>query len=92
LCEEVISLRTVADKKLSNLWIRTTTGIWSLIPLLGVKVIHLVDRTDLFKISNLVEGGNEIVTSMYRSLEGERETVYGGYSELAPHEGIPTLT
>jgi hypothetical protein len=30
------------------------TGIWSLIPLLGVKIIHLVEGTDLFKISNLV--------------------------------------
>ena len=30
------------------------TGIDSLIPLLGAKIIHLVDRTDLFKISNLV--------------------------------------
>jgi hypothetical protein len=30
------------------------TGICSLIPSLGVKIIHLADRTDLFKISNLV--------------------------------------
>ena len=29
-------------------------GIWSLSLLLGVKIIHSVDRTDLFKISNLV--------------------------------------
>jgi hypothetical protein len=35
------------------------TGIWSLIILLGVKIIHLVDRTNLFKISNLVQGGKE---------------------------------
>ena len=28
------------------------TSIWSLIPLLGVKIVYLVDRTDLFKISN----------------------------------------
>jgi hypothetical protein len=28
--------------------------IWSLIPVLDVKVSHLVDRTDLFKIINLV--------------------------------------
>jgi len=30
------------------------TGIWSSIPFLGFKIIHLVDMTDLFKISNLV--------------------------------------
>jgi hypothetical protein len=29
------------------------TGIWSLIRLLYVKIIYLVDRTDLLKISNL---------------------------------------
>jgi len=28
--------------------------IWNLIPLLCVNIIHLVRRTDLFKISNLV--------------------------------------
>jgi hypothetical protein len=59
------------------------TGMWSLIPLLGVKIIHLVDGTDLFKISNLVYGGREIVMSLYSSLEGQRQTVYGGYSEPA---------
>jgi len=30
------------------------TGIWSSIILLGVKTLHLIDRTDLFKNSNLV--------------------------------------
>jgi len=30
------------------------TGVCNLIPLLCVKIIHLADRTDLFKISNLV--------------------------------------
>jgi hypothetical protein len=57
------------------------TSISSLSPLLGVKIVHLVDRTDLFKlvISFLVEG--KIVTSLYSSLQGQ--TVYGGYSELA---------
>ena len=30
------------------------TGIRSLSPLLGVKIIRLIDRTDLFKINNLV--------------------------------------
>ena len=48
------------------------TGTLSLIPLLGVK-IHLVGRTDLLEISNLVWGGNEIVMSQYSSLEGQRE-------------------
>ena len=43
-------------------------GIWSLSPLLGVKIVHLVDRTQLFKISNLVYDGREIVRSLYSSL------------------------
>jgi len=34
--------------------VHNITGIWNLIPLLGVKIIHYLDRTDLFKISNLV--------------------------------------
>jgi len=54
-----------------------------LCPLLGVKIIHLVDRTDLFKISNLVYGGREIVKSLYSSLKVKGQTFYGGYSELA---------
>ena len=53
--------------------IRTITGIWSLSLLLGVKILHLVDRTDLFKISNLVYSGREIVTSLYSSLQGQRQ-------------------
>jgi len=57
------------------------TGIGSLSPLLGVKIVHLVDRSDLFKISNLVYDGREIVRSLYSSLQGQ--SVYGGYSELA---------
>ena len=32
------------------------TGICSLIPLVGVKIIHLADGTDLLKISNLGKG------------------------------------
>jgi hypothetical protein len=51
--------------------------------LLVVKIVHLIDRTDLFKISNLIYGGKEIVTSLYSSLQGQRQTVYGGYSEVA---------
>jgi hypothetical protein len=52
--------------------------------LLGVKFVHLVDRTHLFKISNIVFGGREIVRvmSLYNSLQGQGQTVYGGYSEL----------
>jgi len=30
------------------------TGLGSSSPLVGVKIVHSVDRTDLFKISNLV--------------------------------------
>jgi len=46
-----------------------------------------VDRTDLFKISDFILGGKEIVTSLYSSLEKtdrqtDRQTVYGAYSEL----------
>jgi len=33
-------------------------------PLVSAKIVHLVDRTNLFKISNLVYGGREIVTSL----------------------------
>ena len=45
------------------------------------KIVHLVDRIHLFKISNLVYDGKEIVRSLYSSLQGQ--AVYGGYSELA---------
>ena len=41
----------------------------------------MVDRTHLFKISNLVYDGREIVRSLYSSLQGQ--AVYGGYSKLA---------
>jgi hypothetical protein len=37
------------------------TGIGSLSPLLGVKNVHLVDRSDLLKIGNLVYDGKEIL-------------------------------
>jgi len=53
------------------------TVIWSLSPLLGVKIVHLVDRTDLFKISNLVYGEREIVPSLCSSLEGQRQIMVG---------------
>ena len=50
---------------------------------MGVKIVHLVDQTDVYKISNLVYGGNEIVLRVYSSLQGQRQTVCDGYSELA---------
>jgi hypothetical protein len=40
--------------------------------LFGVKIIHLIDRRNLLKISNLVLGGEAIVTDLYSSLEEER--------------------
>jgi hypothetical protein len=39
--------------------------------LLGVRVIYFMDKT-LFKISNLVLGGETIVMDSYSSLEGQR--------------------
>jgi len=36
------------------------TGIWILNPMLGVKILHLLERSDLFKISNLVYDEREI--------------------------------
>jgi hypothetical protein len=38
------------------------TGIWIVSPL-GVKIVHLVDRSDLFKIINSVYDEREIVRS-----------------------------
>jgi len=40
------------------------------------KIVYLVDKTHLFKISNLVYDGREIVRSLYSSLQGQ--VVYGG--------------
>ena len=44
----------------------------ALSPLLGVKIVHLLDRANLFKISNLVYGGREILTLLYSSLQRQR--------------------
>jgi len=41
----------------------------------------LVEKTHLFKISNLVYDGREIVRSLNNNLQ--EQTVYGGYSRLA---------
>jgi hypothetical protein len=57
------------------------TGIGSLSPLLGVKIVRFVDRSDLFEISKIVYDGREIVRSLCSSLQGQ--TFYGWYSELA---------
>ena len=56
-------------------------GIGRFSPLLGVKIVHLVERLGLFQISNLFYDGRETVRSVYCSLQGQ--TVYGAYSELA---------
>ena len=45
------------------------------------KIVYLVDKTHLFKISNLVYDGREIVRSLNSSLQ--EQAVYGGYSKLA---------
>jgi hypothetical protein len=45
------------------------TGIGSFKSLLDVKIAHLVDRSDLFKIGNLV-GWNGEGTDWYSSLQG----------------------
>jgi hypothetical protein len=47
--------------------------IFSLNFLLVIKIIHLIDRTDLFKIGNLVLDGKEILTSLYSRLKTQRE-------------------
>jgi len=51
--------------------------------LFSVKIVHLVDQTDLFKISKLVYCGSEILLRVYSSLQGQRQTVCDRYSELA---------
>jgi len=51
--------------------------MWSLSPLLGVKIVHFLDRSDLFKISNLVCDGREIVRILYSSLQGQRQFMVG---------------
>jgi len=48
------------------------TGIWSLSPLSSAKILHVVDGSDLFKISNLVYDGRDIVRSLNSSLQRQR--------------------
>jgi len=40
-------------------------------------MVHLVDKTDLFKISNFVYGGREIARSLYSSLQRQRQFMVG---------------
>ena len=67
----------VLADKVAYIFVETDliTGIWSLSPLSRVTIVHLVDRSDLFKISNLVYDGWEIGTSLYSSLQGQRQFV-----------------
>ena len=37
------------------------------------QIVHLVDRSDSFKISNLVNDGRETVRSLYYSLHGQTD-------------------
>ena len=52
--------------------LKNIIGLLSVSPLLNVKIVNLVDRPDLYKISNLVYDGREIVRSLYSSLRGQR--------------------
>jgi hypothetical protein len=54
-------------------WIHTVTGIGCLIPLLAVKIIRLLEKSDLFKISNLVYDERENIRSQNSSLDGKKK-------------------
>jgi len=45
--------------------LRGITSIRSSSPLLSTQIVHLVDKSDMFKISNLVYDGREIGRSLY---------------------------
>jgi hypothetical protein len=47
----------------------------------GCQIVRLVNRSDLFKISNLVCNGRGTLRSLYCSLQ--RQAVCGGFSHLA---------
>jgi hypothetical protein len=49
-------------------WQRHITSIWSLIFLLGVKMLYLVDGEDGFKVGGLFLAGETIVTDLHSSL------------------------
>jgi hypothetical protein len=40
--------------------VKFVTGIGSSSPLLSIKIVHLVDRADLFKVRNLIYGGRKL--------------------------------
>ena len=52
------------------------TGMWSSSPLLRCQIVHLVDRSDLFKIGNLVCNVRETVRSLYCSLQGQTDSLW----------------
>ena len=55
-----------------NSFLKLITEVFNLVPLLVVKIMHLVDRTDLFKISSLDLSRKAIVTSLYSRLMGKK--------------------
>jgi hypothetical protein len=77
----------VTDRK----WRKFIACIRSLSPLFSVKILGLVDRTDLFKISNLVYVGREIVTNPYKSLEGPRQFMVGIVSQQVRRFSVSKL-
>jgi hypothetical protein len=50
------------SRKIIGCEINYVTVIWSLVFLLGVKVIHLMERTHLFWVGGLVSDGEMFVT------------------------------
>jgi len=50
--------------------------VYGVMSFIRYQIVLLVDRRDLFKISNLVYDGIEIVRSLNSSLE--KQAVYGG--------------
>jgi hypothetical protein len=51
--------------------------VYGVMSFIRYQIVLLVDRTDLFKISNLVYDGREIVRSLYSSLQGQTEFMAG---------------
>jgi hypothetical protein len=49
------------------------TVIWSLIFLLGVKIMYLIGGIDLFRAGGVVLAGETIVMNLHNSLEVQRE-------------------
>jgi len=64
------TMRFTKKKNLKRNWgggrgVRGITSIRSSSPLLSTQIVHLVDKSDMFKISNLVYDGREIGRSLY---------------------------